>query len=213
MFLDFPVDTGYSFLRVSSQEDAWSYGSDQIVKDFIHFMKQFYTMHPQYVGRELYLAAQDFSAGQYLPKFVQAIQDLRNGTFIDEDFDIEFLDVRDKEWNSSFNIQGIMLSNPLLEWGRQRYSAKDFALTNDLVDDVQHALLGGPADWCKQAHENTNLFWWKTFVCSFVDTVVCGNPIYPIISFRNIHQNCSNWFNCLEENDFDDMIMNLPDLI
>ena len=67
-------------------------------------MKQFYIMHPQYVGRELYLAAQDFSAGQYLPKFAKAIEDLKNGTFVDEDFDIKFLDLRDKEWNTSFNL-------------------------------------------------------------------------------------------------------------
>ena len=104
MFLDFPANTGYSFLRQSTRDDPWSYSSDAMIRDFIHFMKQFYIMHPQYVGRELYLAAQDFSAGQYLPKFVAAIEDLKNGTFIDEDFDIKFLDLRDKEWNTSFNV-------------------------------------------------------------------------------------------------------------
>ena len=105
------------------------------------------------------------------------------------------------------------MSNPLLEWGRQRFSAKDFAFNNDLVNDVQHFMLGMPADWCQKAHENSKKFWWKTAVCSLVDTVVCGNPLYPIVNFRNIKENCTNWFNCIPEDDFNDMVMNNKDLI
>ena len=72
MYLDAPVGTGYSFKR-SHGHDQRDLNVDQVVQDFVNFMKMFYDKHESFRGRETYLVAQDFSAGHYLPAFAEAI--------------------------------------------------------------------------------------------------------------------------------------------
>ena len=68
MVLDIPIGSGYSFLR-GYKDSKRTYSMDQVIKDFIHFMKHFYLKFPQYRGREIYLAGIDFTAGKYIPYF------------------------------------------------------------------------------------------------------------------------------------------------
>lgn len=55
LFVDFPVGTGYSFYKVDDKNRDFSI--DQVVTDFVHFIKIFYLYHPSYKGREIYIAA------------------------------------------------------------------------------------------------------------------------------------------------------------
>ena len=64
---------------------------DQVIKDFIHFMKQFYLKFPKYRERDLYLAGVDFAAGMYIPYFAQAIEDVKQGRFEDSRFEDQFI--------------------------------------------------------------------------------------------------------------------------
>jgi hypothetical protein len=50
-------------------------------------MKLFYEMHPQFKYRDIYLAAQDFAAGQYLPVFASALEEVQEGTYYDYSFE------------------------------------------------------------------------------------------------------------------------------
>lgn len=77
MYLDAQVGTGYTFRR-GDPRDKTDYNIDQIVQDFVNFMKMFYDKHEIFRGRETYLVAQDFAAGNYLPAFAAAIQDVRD---------------------------------------------------------------------------------------------------------------------------------------
>ena len=84
------------------------------MQDFVNFMKMFYDQHESFRGRETYLVAQDFTAGNYLPAFVAAIQDVRDqkAEFIDEAFEEMFLSESEKEWDAWFGLSGIFMISP-----------------------------------------------------------------------------------------------------
>jgi serine carboxypeptidase-like clade 2 len=86
LVLDVPIGNGYSFLRGYENSER-NYAKDQVIKDFIHFMKHFYLKFPRYRERDLYLAGIDFTAGMYLPYFAQAIEDVKQGKFEDNRFE------------------------------------------------------------------------------------------------------------------------------
>lgn len=56
LFVDFPVGTGYSFLKDIDDKER-DFSVDQVVIDFVHFIKIFYLYYPSYKGREIYIAA------------------------------------------------------------------------------------------------------------------------------------------------------------
>jgi len=72
LYLDLQIDTGYSFKRGENQ-DARNMNIDQVINDFLNFMKMFLTQHTSYRGREIYLMAQDFAAGSYVPALTAAV--------------------------------------------------------------------------------------------------------------------------------------------
>lgn len=78
LVIDLPIGTGYSFplnseSLIFEDKDKRTGGRIQMMTDFIHFMKKFYVLHPQYKERELYIGGIDFTAGKIMPIIVQAI--------------------------------------------------------------------------------------------------------------------------------------------
>jgi len=45
LYLDNPIGAGYSFIR---EEHDYFYNSDQVVRNFVHFMKSFLEVHDQF---------------------------------------------------------------------------------------------------------------------------------------------------------------------
>lgn len=114
LVLDVPIGTGYSFKRDYENSER-DYSQDQVIRDFIHFMKQFYLKFPQYRERDLYLAGIDFTAGKYIPFFVQAIEDVKRGQFEDSKFEAIMIEnPADRRWVDYFKLKGVMLGNPML---------------------------------------------------------------------------------------------------
>ena len=69
LYLDTPVGTGYSFPRNNYEHFNTL---DIVVRDFVHFLKQFYSFHAEFQGRDMYIVGQDW-AGMYVPAFAKAI--------------------------------------------------------------------------------------------------------------------------------------------
>jgi len=136
LVLDVPIGNGYSFLRGYENSER-NYSMDQVIKDFIHFMKQFYLKFPKYRERDLYLAGIDFTAGMYIPYFAQAIEDVKQGRFEDARFEEIFIENRDdRRWVDYFKLKGVMLGNPQLNEAESRFASREYAETTALLNDT-----------------------------------------------------------------------------
>ena len=136
MVLDVPIGNGYSFLRGYENSER-NYSMDQVIKDFIHFMKQFYLKFPKYRERDLYLAGVDFTAGMYIPYFAQAIEDVKQGRFEDSRFEDQFIENRDdRRWVDYFKLKGVMLGNPTLNQAESRVASREYAEKSGLLNDT-----------------------------------------------------------------------------
>jgi carboxypeptidase C (cathepsin A) len=155
MYLDAPVGTGYSFKRGQDKRKR-DYNIDQIVHDFVNFMKMFYDKHESFRGRELYLVAQDFTAGSYLPAFAAAIQDVRDSKaeLKDEAFEEMFLADSEKEWDAWFGLSGIFMISPEVDESIQRHDTRNYAEKVELITSVEVPLMSVTSDWCRQAIES-----------------------------------------------------------
>lgn len=65
----------------------------------------------------MYLVAQDFAAGNYLPAFAAALQGVRDGNkhFHDEAFEIKYLAESEKLWDAWFKLSGLFMISPEMD--------------------------------------------------------------------------------------------------
>lgn len=196
MYLDAVITTGYSFGR-GDDRDKREWNVDQIVQDFVNFMKMFYDKHEAFRGRETYLVAQDFAAGNYLPAFAAAIQDVRDSKpgFIDEPFEAMHLSESEKEWDAWFGLSGIFMISPEVDESIQRHDVGNYAEKVELVSSVEVPIMSVTSDWCRQAVESGK-YWYEMLACGINESFATGNPIWPTFDVRNFKKQCMNWFTC-----------------
>jgi hypothetical protein len=100
-----------------------------------------------------------------------------------------------KAWDDWINLKGVMLIDPALDYKTQRGEAAAYSKDQRLVSDLSHYAMTYLAELCKGAY-GTGLPWWQLLACSFQDTLPEGNPIYPMFNYRNINEDCDDWFTC-----------------
>lgn len=137
LFIDQPVGTGYSYPRHDKDKKRVK-SIDYAVKDFVHFMKSFYQHHEKFKGRDVYLAAQDFTGGMYLPVFVKALEDVSNEVYDDEIFDEKF---GSKNWTEYISFKGMVMIDPIIELGTQRSFAPRYAFNEEMMSEVYYFVL------------------------------------------------------------------------
>ena len=113
----------------------------------------------------------------------------------------------EKKWNEWFNLKGILLGNAIIDPKVQRYANKDYAVEHELISPVEQFFMDLPAQLCRDYADESRPLLTK-FLCSFADSFVIGNPIWPIFDIRNIKKNCSTWFTCEEDEDATELNLN-----
>ena len=173
------------------------YNIDQLNQDFVNFFKMFYNKHEKFRGREMYLVAQDFTAGNYLPAFAAAIQGVRDGNehFKDEAFEKKYLADSEKEWDAWFKLSGLFMISPEMDDSIQRHETRSYAEAMDLIPSVEVPIMSIFSDWCRSAIESKD-YTYGMIACGISESFATGNPIWPMFDIRNFKKECKNWLTC-----------------
>lgn len=175
------------------------YNIDQLNNDFVNFFKMFYNKHEKFRGRDMYLVAQDFTAGNYLPAYTAAFQGVRDGNknFHDEAFEKKYLAESEKEWDAWFKISGLFMISPEMDESIQKYETRFYAEKVGLITTVEGPIMALFSDWCRSAIESKDYFY-EVIACGISESFATGNPIWPIFDLRNFKKSCENWFTCFK---------------
>ncbi|CAO2141831.1 unnamed protein product [Urochloa humidicola] len=113
IYLETPAGVGYSY----SADAAYYQGVDDkmTATDNMVFLQRWLQKFPQYEGRDLYIAGESY-AGHYIPQLAEAMVEYNN---------------KDK----IFNLKGIALGNPVLEFTTDFNSRAEYFWSHGLISD------------------------------------------------------------------------------
>ncbi|KAJ7976577.1 Carboxypeptidase [Quillaja saponaria] len=116
LYLESPAGVGFSY---STNNSFYSYINDEITaQDSLVFLQRWFLKFPEYKNRDLYISGESY-AGHYVPQLAQLII----------------------ESKVNFNLKGIAIGNPLLEFSTDFNSQDDYFWSHGLLSDSAYKLL------------------------------------------------------------------------
>ncbi|KAJ6408386.1 hypothetical protein OIU84_011659 [Salix udensis] len=110
LYLESPAGVGFSY---SANDSFYSYVTDEITaQDNLVFLERWFGEFPEYKGRAFFITGESY-AGHYVPQLAQLI-------------------VQSK---AKFNLKGIAIGNPLLEFNTDFNSRAEFYWSHGLISD------------------------------------------------------------------------------
>uniref|UniRef100_A0A7N0TIF6 Carboxypeptidase n=1 Tax=Kalanchoe fedtschenkoi TaxID=63787 RepID=A0A7N0TIF6_KALFE len=110
IYLESPAGVGFSY---SGDASFYSHTNDEMTaKDNLAFLRRWFLEFPQYENRDLFIAGESY-AGHYVPQLAQLIV----------------------ESKTKFNLKGIALGNPLLEFNTDFNSRAEYLWSHGLISD------------------------------------------------------------------------------
>ncbi|KDP37688.1 hypothetical protein JCGZ_06345 [Jatropha curcas] len=116
IYLESPVGVGFSYSANASFYD--SVNDTITAQDNFIFMQKWFIKFPEYRNRDLFIAGESY-AGHYVPQLAELV--VQSGL--------------------QFNLKGIALGNPLLDFSRDSNSRGDYYWSHGLISDSTHQLL------------------------------------------------------------------------
>ncbi|XP_031480919.1 serine carboxypeptidase-like 42 [Nymphaea colorata] len=120
LFLESPAGVGWSY---SSKETAheYNYNDGKVAKENVVFLLKWFERFPEYSQSQLFLTGESY-AGHYIPQLASLI--LRHNRR-----------VADGRESFRFNLQGILVGNPLLNYGLDTRATYSFLWSHGLISD------------------------------------------------------------------------------
>ncbi|KAG6769081.1 hypothetical protein POTOM_024697 [Populus tomentosa] len=116
LYLESPAGVGFSY---SANQTFYSYVNDEMTaRDNLVFLRRWFVKFPQYKQRDFFIAGESY-AGHYVPQLAQLI-------------------IRSKV---NFNLKGIAIGNPLLEFNTDLNAQDHFYWSHGLISDSTYQLL------------------------------------------------------------------------
>ncbi|KAJ7976576.1 Carboxypeptidase [Quillaja saponaria] len=116
LYLESSAGVGFSY---STNNSFYSYINDEITaQDSLVFLQRWFLKFPEYKNRDLYISGESY-AGHYVPQLAQLII----------------------ESKVNFNLKGIAIGNPLLEFSTDFNSQDDYFWSHGLLSDSAYKLL------------------------------------------------------------------------
>ncbi|KAJ1275663.1 hypothetical protein BS78_05G152900 [Paspalum vaginatum] len=131
IYLETPAGVGYSY----SADAAYYQGVDDkmTAMDNMVFLQRWLQKFPQYKGRDLYIAGESY-AGHYIPQLAEAM--------------VEF-NKKDKV----FNLKGIALGNPVLEFTTDFNSRAEYFWSHGLISDATYRVFTAACNYSRYVTE------------------------------------------------------------
>uniref|UniRef100_A0ACD6AAY2 Uncharacterized protein n=1 Tax=Avena sativa TaxID=4498 RepID=A0ACD6AAY2_AVESA len=131
IYLETPAGVGYSY----SADAAYYQGVDDKVTatDNMVFMQRWLEKFPQYKGRELYISGESY-AGHYIPQLAEAMVDYNKKDRI-------------------FNLKGLALGNPVLEFTTDFNSRAEYFWSHGLISDSTYRIFTSVCNYSRYVSE------------------------------------------------------------
>ncbi|KAK4256896.1 hypothetical protein QN277_006559 [Acacia crassicarpa] len=130
LYLETPIGVGFSYAK---DESNMTLGDKETARDNVMFLKLWFNKFPQYRQRDLFLTGESY-AGHYVPQLAKLM-----------------IDFNKKE--KIFNLKGIALGNPVLEYATDFNSRAEFFWSHGLISDSTYKMFTSVCNYSRYVSE------------------------------------------------------------
>ncbi|KAL9258163.1 Serine carboxypeptidase-like 45-like protein [Drosera capensis] len=131
LYLETPVGVGFSY---AADTTAYSSVSDEITaRDNLIFLQRWFDKFPQYRHRDLFITGESY-AGHYVPQLAKLMTQFN-------------------EKHKLFNLKGIALGNPVLEFATDFNSRAEYFWSHGLISDSTYNLFTSTCNYSRYVSE------------------------------------------------------------
>ncbi|XP_042439625.1 serine carboxypeptidase-like 45 [Zingiber officinale] len=131
LYLETPAGVGFSYSRDSSFYEGVN--DKMTARDNLIFLQRWFTRFPHYKSRDLYIAGESY-AGHYVPQLAKLMVEFNNKEKI-------------------FNLKGIALGNPVLEFSTDFNSRAEFFWSHGLISDSTYKIFTSACNYSRYVGE------------------------------------------------------------
>lgn len=145
LYLESPAGVGFSY---SANKSFYDYVNDEMTaRDNLVFLQRWFTKFPEFKNSDFFITGESY-AGHYVPQLAQLIVQTK----------------------TKFNLKGIALGNPLLEFNTDFNSRAEFFWSHGLISDSTYEIFTKVCNYSqiRRQHQSGKL----TPICSGVNKLV-----------------------------------------
>lgn len=131
LYLETPVGVGFSY---STNGSSYESVSDKITaRDNLVFLQRWFIKFPQYRNRSLFLTGESY-AGHYVPQLAKLMMDFNKK-------------------HKLFNLKGVALGNPVLEFTTDFNSRAEYFWSHGLISDITYKMFTSVCNYSRYVSE------------------------------------------------------------
>ncbi|GMN60499.1 hypothetical protein TIFTF001_029587 [Ficus carica] len=131
LYLETPVGVGFSYSTASSSYVA--VGDKATARANLLFLRGWFRKFPQYKNRDLFLTGESY-AGHYIPQLAKLMVQVNRGRKV-------------------FNLKGIALGNPVLEYATDFNSRAEYLWSHGLISDTTYKMFSSVCNYSRYVSE------------------------------------------------------------
>ncbi|RHN70083.1 putative carboxypeptidase D [Medicago truncatula] len=132
LYLETPAGVGFSYVKGSSAYTT-TVNDDETARDNLVFLERWFNKFPQYRNRDLFLTGESY-AGHYVPQLAKLMIEMNKR-------------------NKIFNLKGIALGNPVLEYATDFNSRAEFFWSHGLISDATYNMFTRVCNYSRYVSE------------------------------------------------------------